>query len=292
MGAQHQWQWRAACDVYETILRIRKLPPAGTSTDQWPRKVAAQTLSSTGPDGRSGAFGQLRGHLFEHLDIRDYNLRRAGVYRLVRFPDPLHPGYDAIRIDANGKFAGAVQHKCGPASFAQAINKLEAHKPGSACKATIRVPFERFKDCQQAASGKIQVQASRLTNKAIIRRAKTGLHDLTNHGEAATSLGRQAGRAAGKGAAAAIVIEGITDLPALRGRKLNGRQFVARRGVDAAQAGITAAATTTTVVCVCRCLHAHINSNRWHRRRHGGRNGGRFHGRRPSSRRHRCRIRG
>lgn len=249
VGSQAQWHWRAARDVRKTILRIRKRPLPGIPTDQWLREKAGETLKSRGPDGKSGALGQLRGHLFEHLDIDDYN-RRGGAYRLKPVRNPLNPGYDAIRRDANGHFAGAVQHKSGPAGIGKAIKNLEARKPSSARKATIRVPKDQLQDCREAAGRRIRVQESHLTNKTVARRAEKGLRDLAAHGEAASSLSRQAGRAANKNAAISVAKGVVVDLPAVRRGDLNARQFVARRGVDAAEAWVSAACTTMTAVGV------------------------------------------
>lgn len=258
-GAQAEWRWWVARDVEKTINRIRRTP-AGGATDAWLRDVAADTLRKTGPDGKSGAFGQLRGHLFEEWDIRDYNLRRGGKYRLVQRVHPRNPGYDASRFHINGRFAGAVQHKCGPASIAKAIEKIEKSKPGSACKATIRVPKDRADACWKAAAGRIRIQASRLSDKTITRRAKTGLRDIASHGEAATSLGLQAARGAAKSAAGATVVSGLGDLGALLRHDLNAHQFVARRCVDAAEAGVAAAATATTTCAVTAAITAGATS--------------------------------
>lgn len=250
LGFQARWQWRAACDVQVTIKHIRKPLLPGTSTDQWWRNTAADILQKAGPGGNRGALGQLRGHLFESCDIRDYNFYRAGAYRLVQLRKPFNRYFDAIRLDANGKFAGAVQHKLGPAGIPTAINKLEAYKPGLAKKVTFRVPKDRFKVCKQAAKGRISVKKSRLTSKSIGRIADCGLRELAAHGEAAMSLRRQVGRAAAKSGVVSVAVGALVDLHALSGGNLNARQFGARRGIDAAQAGITAAAAATTIADV------------------------------------------
>jgi hypothetical protein len=104
--------------------------------------------------------------------------------------------------------------------------------------------------------------APRLTTKAVSRLTEKGLRDLAAHGgtatslrrqvgkAACTSLGRQAGRAACKSAASSAAAGALADLHGLLRHNLNARQFVAMRGVDAAQAGITAAASTTSIAGV------------------------------------------
>lgn len=246
-GWHAHWQWRMASDVRETMGKVfsRKVPTLGA------KNVAEEVLDSTGgSNGKSGLFGNLRGHLFERWDVEDFNMR-SKKYVLKLRDNPHNPGYDASRFTKDGKtFRGAVQHKSGAGGVGEAIEKMEKKKPGTACKGTARVPKDQYAAAKKAAGGRVHVEESGLSNKTIARRAKAGLRQLKNHGESATSLATQTVRAAGKGALAGVVVGAATDLPAFVRHDLNGQQFWGRRGVDAVEGGIAAAATATTVAGV------------------------------------------
>lgn len=91
--------------------------------------------------------------------------------------NPHNPDYDATRI-INGRRAGGIQHKLGPNGIRKAINKIEARKPGSASKATFRVPADRFEESVRAAGGRTRVKASDLTTAAVGREADVGLREV------------------------------------------------------------------------------------------------------------------
>lgn len=208
-------RWSAARDVRATIEHIRKRPSADVVPDQWLRARAAEIMRDAGPTGQDGALGQLRGDLFELLDIRDHNFRRVGGYRLVQFRKSFNRFYDANRFDTNGKYAGPVQHKLGPSGIPGAIKKLDAHKHGLAKRVTFRVPDDRLEACVKAAQGRTRVTASRLSKKTVDRIGENGLDEIAAHCEAATSPARQAGRAAVRSAIVGIVVGGLVDLHAL-----------------------------------------------------------------------------
>ena len=83
-GAATRARWLRDCarDADVILKRIRKIP-AGGADSQWYKRAATETLQKRGPNGASGALGQFRGHLFEHLDVRDYNLRNMHARRVL-----------------------------------------------------------------------------------------------------------------------------------------------------------------------------------------------------------------
>ena len=67
-----RWLVGRSRDAKLILERIRKVPTADAS--DWLKRTARETLEKSGPNGKSGALGQFRGHLFEHLDVQSYNL--------------------------------------------------------------------------------------------------------------------------------------------------------------------------------------------------------------------------
>ena len=236
------WHLELSCEVAATLRRLRRAVP-GMSDDAFLRGAAGKTRSSTGPGGKSGALGQFRGHLFERLDVEIYNLRRAGTGRSLRLRSHAYaPGYDADRF-IKGRYAGSVQHKLGPRNVVAAATKAERLKNGSATRATVRVPKDRAAEAIRNAAGKIRVQASDITSFAVERRGDAGLKQLASLGEAAVSGVHQAGRAAGWAAVVSVAIGSLGDVKLLLRGELTGASFAAARAVDAAEAGVCAAAT-------------------------------------------------
>ena len=241
-GAWHLWHLERSREVAATLRRLRRAVP-GMSDDAWLKGAARKTRSSTGPGGKSGALGQFRGHLFERLDVEMYNLRRAGTGRSLRLRSHAHaPGYDADRF-INGRYAGSVQHKLGPRNVVAAATKAERLKTGSATRATVRVPKDRAAEATRNTAGKIRVQASDMTTFAVERRGDAGLKQIASLGEAAVSGVHQAGRAAGWAAVVSVAIGSLRDVKLLRRGELTGASFAAAHAVDAAEAGVCAAAT-------------------------------------------------
>jgi hypothetical protein len=238
-----------ATEVARVLQRIRRRPPDVDLSD-WLCEVADFGRSSVGPDGRSGAFGQLRGHLFEHMDVRDHNVRNAGRRVLLHLREhPHNRAYDATRT-VGGRFAGAINHKLGPSGLKAAAAKMEAIKPGSARFATIRVPSDRYAEAVRNAGGRIRVSASRVTTADVWRRAEVGLGELAQHGAGATSAVRVAGRTARRSVATSTILGAALDAPKLRRREMTGKEYAAHRGLDAIEAAISGAASLWTGAAV------------------------------------------
>jgi hypothetical protein len=231
------WSWSNTVAAAETLSRIR-VPGAGG----WLKTAADATLPNPG-QGVTGAFGQFIGHHFEWLDVSDYNLRHAGR-AVMRLREHAHaPGYDASRY-IKGRFAGGIQHKFGGHAVSDAVRKINNITPGSAGRATLRVPKDRFEDVTRRAGGRIRVQASRLNQDQVTRRGKSGLKNLAKRGKTATNPLHGAARASCYAAVFSIVLGSALDAPKLiRGditiNTINA--FLAGRAVDAAEAGAGAA---------------------------------------------------
>ena len=173
--------------VKETIEELRRRP-ADVAASPWLKDVAKRIRASAGASGKSAALGQFRGHLIERLDVRAYNAanKRVGK-KLVLRSKPLNEGYDVSRF-INNRFAGAVQHKMGLTGATAAADKLEKLKPGSASKATLRVPADRLAKTAVQARGRVRVQASAVTTSDIVTTSDGGLRQLAKHGKSSASL--------------------------------------------------------------------------------------------------------
>lgn len=254
-GARAVGRLGSARDVLDTITRLRRVP-AGTDYNRWLREVATRTRASVGPDGKSGALGQLKGHLFELLDVRAYNQRGASRGAQLRLrSNPHHPGYDATRF-IGGRFAGGVQHKLGAGGIRKAAAKLEAVKPRSAARASVRVPADRAAEAVRNAAGVIRVEASEVTTAVVAQRAETGLGELARYGGRAASGVSQAARAARRSAVVGLAVGAAFDLGRLRRGDVTRAGFVAARGVDAAEAAATSATSVGVGVAIGAIAHS------------------------------------
>lgn len=253
-----RWLLRNARDTKFVLERIRRAPAAGVST-KWLKQVARETLTKTGPNGKSGALGQFRGHLFEHLDVQAYTLRNLPMRRVLKLRRTAHaPGYDASRF-INGRFAGGVQHKLSAAGVVKAADKLNARKAGSAARATLRLPKDQAARATTRVAGRMRVEASEISSAALKRRGNAGLRQLSSRGSAAVSSVHQFGRGAGLAAVTGVALGAASDASKLRRRQMGAQEFVSRRGADAVEQGASYAAgaiATTGVVAGLKSVAA------------------------------------
>ena len=226
--------------------------PAGGADSEWLKLTATETLQKRGPNGGSGALGQFRGHLFEHLDVRDYNLRNVRARRVLTLRTKAHaPGYDASRF-IGGRFAGGVQHKLSDSGVIRAAEKLNARKAGSATRATLRVPKDQAACATQRVAARMRVEASGISTSTIKRNGDAGLRRLASRGSAATSSVNQFTRGTGFAALSCVVLGSLGDARKLYRREMSAHEFGARRSLDASEgaastvAGIAATAGVTT----------------------------------------------
>lgn len=235
-----RWLLDRAHDAKVILKRIRKVPVDGT--DEWLKRAATETLQKRGPNGASGALGQFRGHLFEHLDARDYKLRNARAGRVLTLRTKAHaPGYDASRF-IHGRFAGAVQHKLSASGVLRAAEKLNARKPGSATRATLRVPKDQAAAATRKVAGRMQVEASNISTSTIKRQGDAGLRRLASRGSAATSSVNQFTRGVGFAALSGMALGSLGDARKLHRRELSAHEFAARRGMDASEGAVSTVA--------------------------------------------------
>lgn len=270
-----RWLVERSRDAKLILERIRKVPIAGANGD-WLKRTARETLEKTGPNGKSGALGQFRGHLFEHLDVQSYNLRNLPRRRVLRLRTNAHaPGYDASRF-IGGRFAGGVQHKLSAAGVVKAAEKLNARKVGSATRATLRLPKDQAALAKVRVAGRMRVQASDISSSAVKRRGNAGLRQLSSRGNAAVSSVHQFGRGAGFAAVTGVAVGAASDASKLYRRQISVHEFASRRGADAVEqsTGYAAGVIATTVVVAglnsiaagggvlawrcsgCRCQHS------------------------------------
>ena len=199
--------------------------------------VASDTLNKRGPDGASGALGQFRGHLFERLDAKVYNLRNARLRRqLVLRQNPHAPGYDATRF-IDGQFAGGVQYKLSAGGLNKAVEKINARKPGSATRATLRVPKDQAHIATRQAAGRIRVNSSDVSRRVVNRRSNAGLRQLSRKGSAAVSPAHQLGRSVGFAVIVGAAVGTLWDARRLYRHEMSAQEFATSRAMDAAEHG-------------------------------------------------------
>lgn len=228
---------------------LRKLPAGGVNSE-WLKQIAAETLEKRGPNGLSGSLGQFRGHLFEVLDVRAYNLHNAAKGRRLILRAAAHaPGYDADRFIA-GRFAGGVQHKLSPSGVIKAANKLDARKAGSAAKATLRLPKDQKAAAVRKVAGRMRVEASSITTGVVKRQGNAGLRQLSSRGSSAVSAVNQFGRSTGIAALTGVAFGAVGDAAKMYRRQMDAQEFIARRGIDAAEQAASHAASTATITGV------------------------------------------
>lgn len=232
--------------VARTILDISspgRVPVSRSDRSSFLKAEAARTRLSTGPTGKSGARGRLKGHLFEDLDIAAYNATgKATGHRLSKRANPRQQTYDADRYVA-GKYAGSVQHKASVAGADSAITKMDKRKAGSARKGTIRVPGDQAEATRERVRGRARVHGSEITTEKLNATLDTGLEELAKGGARGASKTRVAVRGVSRAAVTSAAIGGLTDARALVRGELTGKTFAARRTQEAGQ---TAVATTVS----------------------------------------------
>ncbi len=251
VAVRAQWLLGRARDARSVFVDkgLRKLPADGVSS-KWLKQIAAETLEKRGPNGLSGSLGQFRGHLFEVLDVRAYNLRNLARGRQLILRRAAHaPGYDASRFVAE-RFAGGVQHKLSPSGVIKAANKLDARKAGSAAKATLRLPKDQKAAAVRKVAGRMRVEASSITTGVVKRQGNAGLRQLSSRGSSAVSAVNQFGRSTGVAALMGVAFGAVGDAAKMYGRQMDAREFIARRGIDAAEQVATHAASTATIAGV------------------------------------------
>lgn len=243
-AAQSEVSLTAARAVRPVIERVWVNVVAAGPTPDWALRAAGQKIAAD-PWARR----QLAGHLFEQLDTQRYNLRHladpASVRRVLRLCDqPLARGYDAYRF-IGGKFAGGVQHKMCAANIRAGVNRLDAVTPGSGRLVTFRVPSDVADQASRTAGNR--VQASEFSRADVYGQLDRGAEALARDGSMATSRAFQTAKAGAKGAGVAVVVGGLLDARKLRRREMQGKHFLARRGVDAAEGAVTTVATSGAV---------------------------------------------
>jgi hypothetical protein len=192
----------------------------------------------------SGAFQQIRGHVFEAMDVADYNYVHALLgdgHRLVLRVSSCARNYDASRF-IDGRFAGGVQHKLGVDSIGSAIKRFEAWRPGTSSHATIRVPADRAEEAFRRYGDQVGVGASRVTTGDVNSTVSRGATEFRFFGIYAVSRGFQVAFAAVVGAAFSVAVGAFFDL--LLDRSLTFAHFKARRRLDALGGAVTAVVVT------------------------------------------------
>lgn len=249
------WLRQRASDAELILKRIRKGPAAG-GEDEWLKRVAAETLTKSGPNGKSGALGQFRGHLFEHLDKRAYNLRYARWRREMVLRAHAHaPGYDADRF-IRGRFAGGIQHKMSASGVSKAAKKIDARKAGSAARATVRLPKDQAARAARRVAGRIRVESSDVSTTVLKRRGDAGLKRLASRGAAASSSARQLARGVGLAAVTGAAFGALGDAGKLRRGEMSRHEFVAMRGVDLGEQAVSQLAGAAATVGVAGGLES------------------------------------
>lgn len=240
IATHSRWLLERARDARWVLVDkgLRRLPVSGVSSD-WLKQIARETLEKRGPNGLSGSLGQFRGHLFEVLDVRSYNLRNAALNRRLDLRSAAHaPGYDASRF-VGSRFAGGVQHKLSSAGVIKAANKLDARKAGSAARATLRVPRNQGAATVRKVAGRMRVEASAVSSGMVKRQGNAGLKQLSSRGSAAVSAVNQFGRGTGISAMTGVAFGTVADAGRVYRRQMGVQEFAARRGVDAAEQATT-----------------------------------------------------
>lgn len=238
--------------VAETMEHIRKPRAAGTSRSVWVKEMAKQTAASTGPNGKTGARVQLKGHFIERLDNDTYNAKNllTGKTQVPR-KGHLNPAYDATRIvtkkvDGKAKktFAGGLQQKSGASGIDSAVSRFERAKPGSAKRATVRVPQDQLEAATKRARGRTRVLAMDFTSKQAEGAMDKGLTDLAKKGTNATSKVRAVAKGSVISAGISTAVGGATEYRALKNGDLTGRDYFENRLLDATEGGVSAATGT------------------------------------------------
>lgn len=241
--------------VARTLAAISKAPPAGKAArSDWLAQQASKTLRSRGPLGKTGARGRLKGHLFEDLDVHTYNraLRnRITGRKMVKRTNARNVAYDAskykrvwTRRGPKWKFAGAVQHKTGPAGIESAIAKMNRLKPGSASKGTARLPKDKASAAARRAGRRTRVQGSKVTSTELETTLNRGLEGLRTKGVAATSRTRAVAGSSARSGGLAALVGGVLEGPALIRGDTSAREFAENRSMDVAEGGTAAAIGT------------------------------------------------
>jgi hypothetical protein len=230
--------------VARTMLDIssrRRIPASRHGRSDFLRTEATRTRLSKGLTGKSGAWGRLKGHLFEDLDIEAYNATgRATDHRLSKRANPRQQTYDADRYVA-GKYAGSIQHKASAAGADSAVTKMDKRKAGSARNGTIRVPGDQADATRERVRGRARVQGSDITTGKLDSTLDAGLDELAKRGARGASRTLVAAQGASRAVATSAAIGGLTDARALVSGEMTGKEFATRR---AQEAGQTAVATT------------------------------------------------
>jgi hypothetical protein len=249
------WLRQRASDAELILKRIRKAPPSGADSE-WLKRVAAETLQKRGPNGASGALGQFRGHLFEHLDQHAYNIRNARWGRKLVLRANAHaPGYDASRF-INRRFAGGIQHKLSASGVVGAAGKINARKAGSATRATVRVPKDQAARATRRVAGRIRIESSDISTTVLKRRGDAGLRRLASRGSAATSSVHQLARSAGVAAATAAAFGALSDARKIYRGEMSAHEFVTMRGVDVGEQAVSQLAGAAATAGVAAGLNS------------------------------------
>lgn len=234
----------AADKVAQVIIdsaSARRVPQGKTEQSGFLRDEAAKARASTGISGQSGRRGQLKGYLFEDLDIEAYNAKNAKAGRIMKKrKNPLDPVYDADRF-IDGQYAGSVQHKSSAVGASEAVSKMEQKKPGSAAKGTIRVPADQVEETLKRTHGRARVAGSDVTSEQLEHTLDSGLGALAKDGAKATSTRRALAKGAGKAGATSAAIGGLVEASALLRGDIDAMTFTKRRVQDAGEAAVATA---------------------------------------------------
>jgi hypothetical protein len=203
-------------------------------------KVQAAARKAAEEGARAGGREQLKGHFIERLDISTYNAKNRLTGKVLDSrPNARNPAYDASRY-IKGKFAGGVQQKSSAAGTEKAIAQIEKVKPGSARRATLRVPKDQAAKARARAGQRIRVSEMEFTSAQAGKKLDLGIGDLAKSGAKATSTARAVGRGASVGAAVTVALGAVGDARALKRGDVSRRDFAENRAVDAAEGAANA----------------------------------------------------
>jgi hypothetical protein len=203
-------------------------------------KVQAAAEKAAQEGTRAGGREQLKGHFIERLDVSTYNANNRLTGKVLDpRPNSTNPAYDASRY-IKDKFTGGVQQKASAAGTEKAIAQIEKTKPGSASRATLRVPKDQAAKARARAGGRIRVSEMEFTSDQAVKKLDQGIGDLAKSGAKATSTARAVAKGATVGAAINVALGAVSDVGALKRGDIDGRDFAENRAVDAAEGATNA----------------------------------------------------
>lgn len=208
-------------------------------------KVKGAADQATAEARHAGGIEQLKGHFIEILDIDAYNAKnRLTGNKLVPRLKGNAEAYDASRF-IDKRFAGGVQQKSSASHIEKTIKAMEKKKLGSARKGVLRVPKDQVDTAARRTGRRVkEVKGMDFTLQEATGRLEKSVNDVARKGTKAASQARALGKAGATGALISAVVGGLTDIPAVRRREIDGRDYAENRAVDAAE-GATGAALGT-----------------------------------------------